>query len=78
MKKKTYINFIPVDNSGRKTLIFDVYACASAMCLGQVRYFTRWRIYVFFPLDGTVYDANCLFEIARFCDGLKQVKAHDA
>jgi len=77
-KKETYVNFLPIDNKGRKTLVFDVYACTNVMCLGQVRYFTKWRTYAFFPLDNTVYDARCLFDIATFCDGLKKVKTHDA
>ena len=36
--------------------------------LGRVQWFTNWRRYCFFPLPGTTYDANCLRDIADFCE----------
>jgi hypothetical protein len=35
--------------------------------LGYIKWFTRWRRYVFYPLPDTLYDASCLREIAEFC-----------
>lgn len=75
-KKEACLQFLQIDNAGRKTKAFDVYN--GTMCLGQVRYFTRWRAYAFFPLEATVYDAKCLHELTVFCDGLRQRKNNDA
>lgn len=35
--------------------------------LGEVRWFGRWRKYAFFPLPGTLYEENCMRDIADFC-----------
>lgn len=42
--------------------------------LGEIRWFARWRKYCYFPGAATVYDANCLREIAGFCE--QQTKEH--
>ncbi len=34
--------------------------------LGEIRWYSAWRRYVFFPRDGTLYDAGCLREVAEF------------
>jgi len=34
--------------------------------LGTVSWYSQWRRYAFQPIAGTVFDANCLREIADF------------
>ena len=36
--------------------------------LGEVRWFSRWRKYSFFPEGGKVFEETCLREIAYFCE----------
>ncbi len=35
--------------------------------LGWVGWFARWRKYAFFPKIKTVYEEDCLKDIAQFC-----------
>lgn len=43
-------------------------------CLGEVRWFGRWRCYAFFPEHDTVFNAACMTELVEFCD--KETKEH--
>ena len=36
--------------------------------LGTVQWYAPWRKYVVHPALGTLFDANCLREIATFCE----------
>lgn len=74
MKKERYLTFLKLDGYDRKTYVFDVYN--EGMCLGQVKWFGKWRKYTFFPLENTTYDAKCLGEIVRFMDGLMEDRKH--
>jgi hypothetical protein len=60
--------FGPTPSASGKTSVWAVTAAAGAD-LGKVRWFGRWRRYVFLPAAGTVYDASCLRILAEFCDG---------
>lgn len=42
--------------------------------LGYVQWFSRWRKYAFFPLGNTVFEEQCLKDIAQFCE--EQTKEH--
>jgi hypothetical protein len=39
-----------------------------AVELGYIEWFSRWRKYIFAPLNETVYEQTCLREIAIFCE----------
>lgn len=34
--------------------------------LGEVKWFSAWRRYVFYPANGTLFDADCLTELQVF------------
>ncbi|MCJ7759697.1 hypothetical protein MUP59_00945 [Candidatus Bathyarchaeota archaeon] len=34
--------------------------------LGEIHYYTPWKEYVFYPLDGTFFSAGCQRDIAQF------------
>jgi len=36
--------------------------------LGRVAWFGRWRRYAFFPFDATVFEPQCLRDLAAFCE----------
>ena len=36
--------------------------------LGSIGFYPAWRKYVYWPEDGTLYDSNCLNDIAAFCE----------
>ena len=50
-----------------KTRVFAVHSSKSRVLLGYVKWYGGWRSYCFFPLN-SLFDSNCLIEIAVFCD----------
>jgi len=40
--------------------------------LGRIAWFGRWRRYAFFPFDATVFEQQCLRDIAAFCEQATQ------
>lgn len=36
--------------------------------LGYVKWYTGWRKYCFFPSVGTLYEQDCLRDLAEFCE----------
>lgn len=44
--------------------------------LGVVKWFGRWRCYAYFPYPETVYEKDCLREIALWCE--ERTKEHMA
>jgi len=34
--------------------------------LGDIKWFNKWRSYAFFPEEETIYEDDCLVEIADF------------
>jgi len=64
----SYIRFVP-GPAKPKTLTWKVVtANLFAAELGEVGWFARWRQYAFSPKAGTVFNKDCLREIADFCD----------
>lgn len=65
----TWLDFTEYPNEGRKTRIWRVVGRGQGRPpLGWVRWFGRWRQYVFFPDSETVYNPGCARDIADFCE----------
>lgn len=56
-----------------KTKIFSVRATSGAM-LGEIKWFSAWRKYCFFPEAATVFDRDCLEMIGNYCWNKTQVQ----
>lgn len=54
----------------RITKVFDIVASQTEVAVGCVQWFAPWRRYNFFPVEGSCYDAQCLRDLAGFCDNL--------
>lgn len=54
------------DKPGRKTDRWFVYTI-DMHWLGEIKWFSRWRQYTFFPDKETVYNPACLLQIVEFC-----------
>lgn len=63
---QSYIEFEPVPSLTRKTGVWSVRS-TSGTALGTVKFYGRWRCFVFYPYPDTLYNAGCLDDIARFC-----------
>ena len=62
----SYLRFIPGPPKPN-TSTWDV-TISSGLVLGTVKWFSSWRKYCFFPLPSSVYEEDCLREIALFCE----------
>jgi hypothetical protein len=49
-----------------KTVVWQIAAAADGCDLGEVRWFSHWRQYVFAPKAGTVWNPDCLDEVSHF------------
>lgn len=62
----TYVSFI-LSGHTEKTIIWDVKT-KYWETLGIVKWFGSWRRYAFFPKADTVFEKDCLRDIANFCE----------
>lgn len=60
------------DSVSGKTKVFTVKAIEDRFLLGEIRWFPRWRKYAFFPNKETVFEEDCLENIADFLKFLKE------
>ena len=67
MKKVSWLYF-EFWHQKPRTVVWRVRPQGEALTLGLVQWFSHWRKYCFFPCEPTVFDANCLREIADFCE----------
>lgn len=64
----SYIRFVDERMAGpqSKTKIWDVESTSDSQ-LGQIRWYTAWRCYCFFPMFNPIFNSGCLIDIAKFC-----------
>ena len=62
-----WINFVLI-KEGKKTNVWLVVPNEGRERLGEIKWFSHWRKYAFFPLPDTVYEDDCLKDIAEFID----------
>ena len=53
---------------GDKTNVWDVATSEGLDRLGEIKWFSRWRKYAFFPYIETVYENDCLKDIVSFIE----------
>ncbi len=51
-----------------KTFTWAVMNKHDEILLGSIRWFSHWRCYSFYPLSDTVFEKDCLRDIADFCE----------
>jgi hypothetical protein len=57
-------------NTKKKTKHFNVYASTEDYRIGVIKWYPNWRQYCFFPEVGTLYNSECMNDIADFIKGL--------
>ena len=63
----------PRRSTSGKTMIWDVVNDFGAK-IGEIRWFGRWRCYSFYPLDGTIFEHQCLMDLSRLCQNATTAK----
>ena len=77
MKKKAndfdfftkWLTFTEFRFPNKKTQIWHV-ASIKGIFLGEIKWFSRWRCYAFFPQKETIFNSVCLNDIRNFIDNL--------
>jgi hypothetical protein len=62
-----WIRFVP-STPKPKTKTWRVDSIESGVELAYIEWSGRWRCYVFVPLIDTIYEKQCLRDIADFCE----------
>lgn len=57
-----------------KTRLWNIMTVDGHYHIGQIKWFGRWRRYCFFPVDQTVFEQDCLRDIADFIE--QKTKEH--
>jgi hypothetical protein len=66
VKKPEYLRFEnSILHTSRKTRVLNVISISSKKQLGQIRWYARWRQYVFHPNALTIWNSNCLDQIEQ-------------
>jgi hypothetical protein len=64
--------YITITQSGfspsGKTKVFRVDSKEAGFEIGYVRFYPKWRKYVYEPLNNTIYEQVCLRDIASFIE----------
>jgi hypothetical protein len=68
--KWIYIDYLCPSKSG-KTKIYQVMDEVGNH-LGDIKWYAPWRKYAFFPEIDTLYEQDCLRDIAKFLEEIKQ------
>lgn len=62
-----YIRMIETLSRDRVTVVYGIYAMRSGTCLGEIKWYGAWRQYTFWPHLGTIWNPDCLREVADKC-----------
>jgi hypothetical protein len=63
-----WIRFKQIESPSPKTYRWAVINIRTGETVGVVRWWGAWWKYCYFPIDGTLYDADCLRMISDFVD----------
>ncbi|MBI4128390.1 MAG: hypothetical protein HY459_05000 [Parcubacteria group bacterium] len=69
-----YLSFSLAAKQNPKTEVLDILSKRHGFRLGQIKWSSAWRQYVFRPEPETVFSDGCLREIADFCNGRTNYK----
>ena len=58
-----YLEFVRINAPRRRTSFWEVKSKSSGALLGAIKWFGRWRQYVFYPSHGTLYNPDCMRDI---------------
>jgi len=66
-----YLNFVQIPFKG-KTKKFYVISKSSEITLGEIKWYSQWRQYIFEPSPETIWNRDCLNDIIFFINDLMQ------
>lgn len=67
-----YIHFNKLNNTGKKTEMYEILSISRDALLGYIKWYGPWRQYCFFPECDTIFNKGCLNTINEFINKLMQ------
>jgi hypothetical protein len=67
-----YLEFT-LEEKLKKTEVYLV-SSKSGERLGFIRWFSPWRQYCYFPIEGTLYSKGCMNDISTFINNLMEAR----
>lgn len=69
--RKVWIRFdeAPPRGNTKTWWVREIAAAVDGPALGIIKWFAPWRRYAFFPATGSLFESECLQNIAGFCNG---------
>jgi hypothetical protein len=67
-RQTEYLLFVEVPNPGMKTRAWVVRGLRNMHTLGVIRWYGRWRQFVFYPEPNSLFNKGCLSDINTFLD----------
>lgn len=71
-----YLRFELIRDTG-KTQVYQVLSVSQGTFLGHLRWHGAWRQYVFEPEFDTIWNKECLRDLAAYLDGLMAARRKD-
>ena len=75
MSEAKHLKFVEAEPAAKTRRVWVVNKHDDVQ-LGNIGWLGRWRCYAFYPLSNTVYEKDCLRDIADFCEA--KTKEHRA
>ena len=72
-----YFFIIKEDNPNRKTPIYHINENNTRDEIGEIKWYSAWRKYCFFPEYKTVWDNKCILQVMNFMNEINLAKYKD-
>ena len=66
-----FLTFVKYKHKNKKTFEIEVEN-KNFEVLGEIKWSTGWRRYIFYPCTGTFYDSKCFKDITEYLDTLME------
>lgn len=63
-----WIDIVPTPSDAKTKKFVVLTAGGGNVQLGEIKFYPKWRAYAFFPFPRTLYEQDCLRDIATFCE----------
>lgn len=71
IKETKHLAFVLAPSTG-KTKVIAVVSISHEEIIGEIRWFSRWRQYCFFPYTDTVWSTSCMEDVQTVIDELHE------
>lgn len=77
IKETKYLLFVVGDNRG-KTKVINIINIHHHEVIGEIKWFTKWRQYCFFPYNQTIWNKTCMEDVYKVIHDLMEERKETA